>query len=62
MRTFLHIGCVIFVHVFLCCRLYVISRCLRNFFLRVLCVHNCNLNFHVSICHYDQFWTNFMPG
>ena len=54
MCTFLHIGCVIFVLVFLCCRLYVNRWCIKNMcFLRVLCVHNCNLKFHVSICHYD---------
>ena len=54
MCVFLHIGRVIFVPVFLCCCLYVNNWCTKNmWFLRVLWVHNCNLKFHVSICHYD---------
>ena len=63
MCTFLHIDCVIFVHVFLCCSLYVTRWCMKNMcFLRVLCVHNCNLKFHVYICHYNLFCRKFLPG
>ena len=50
MCTFLHIDCVIFVHVLLCYGLYLDIWCMKYmcFFLRVPCVHNCNLNFRVS--------------
>ena len=49
----LHIGCVIFVRVFLCWGRYVNKWCIKDMcFLPVLCVHNCNSTFHVSMCHY----------
>ena len=63
MCTFIHIGCVIFAPVFLCCCLYVNRWCMKNMcFLHVLCVHSCNLKFHISICHHDYAPRKFPPG
>ena len=61
MCTFVHFGCVIFALVF--CVAISTYQMVHEKYVSFTCsrVHNCNLKFHVSFCHYHFFCKKILP-